>query len=298
VVDRFDLLLEEFIAQHLRQKRSAREIARILRREFGDGWAQTSVHAITKRDVVDVVTAIEQRGAPAAANKALKSIKTFFTWVVGRAVLEQSPAAGIPLPANLISRDRVLNDEELAKVILAARTLRQPYGAIVEFLALTGQRREEVAGMTWGEIDLKQRLWSIPKERAKNGKAHLVHLSDAALRLLSPCKEHQHLVFDCGGRPFNAFSRAKRELDSMSGVMSWRLHDLRRTCVSGMARLKIAPHVADKVINHQTGTISGVAAVYQRHQFLVERKEALDQWGEHVESVVNARSRTACLRAA
>jgi Arm DNA-binding domain/Phage integrase central domain len=89
VVDRIDLLLEEFIAQHLRQKRSGSEIARILRREFGDGWAETSVHAITKRDVVDVVTAIEQRGAPAAANKALKSIKTFFTWAVGRAVLEQ-----------------------------------------------------------------------------------------------------------------------------------------------------------------------------------------------------------------
>jgi integrase len=186
-----------------------------------------------------------------------------------------------------------LNDEELANVILAARTLRQPYGAIVEFLALTGQRREEVAGMAWDEVDLKQRVWTIPKERAKNGKAHLVHLSDPALRLLNAREEHRALVFDCRGKPFNAFSSAKRELDSISGVTSWRVHDLRRTCVSGMARLKIAPHVADKVINHQTGTISGVAAVYQRHEFLAEREEALDRWGEHVESVVNAAFRSA-----
>ena len=104
VTDRFDVLLEEFIAQRLAQKRSGSEIARILRREFGSKWAGTGVHVIKKRDVVDVVTAIEQRGAPAAANKAPKTIKSFFTWTIGRAVLEHSPAAGIPLPAQAISR--------------------------------------------------------------------------------------------------------------------------------------------------------------------------------------------------
>ena len=72
--------------------------------------------------------------------------------------------------------------------------------------------------------------------------------------------------------PFQEFSKAKRELDRLSGVTGWRLHDLRRTCVSGMARLGIAPHVADKILNHQSGTISGVAAVYQRHQFLSEKR--------------------------
>jgi len=134
VVDRFDLLLEEFIAQRLVQKRSGTEIARVLRREFGQQWAGSSIHGIKKRDVVDVVSAIEQRGAPAAAIKALKSIKTFFSWAVGRAVLDQSPAAGVPLPAKAVSRDRVLTDKELAKVILAARLMSKPYGSIVEFL--------------------------------------------------------------------------------------------------------------------------------------------------------------------
>ena len=92
-----------------------------------------------------------------------------------------------------------------------------------------------------------------------------------------------------GTKPFQSFSAAKRELDKLSSVSSWRLHDLRRTCVSGMTRLGVAPHVADKVLNHQSGTISGVAAVYQRHEFLTERKDALERWGAHVGRLLQSR---------
>ena len=300
VADQFGPLLEQFISQRLEQKRSGAEIARVLRREFSSRWAGTSIHVIGKRDVVDVVSAIEQRGAPAAANKALKSIKTFFTWAVGHAILDKSPVESIPLPAKIVSRDRVLSDDELTKVIFGARAIVQPYGSIVEFLALTGQRRSEVAGMAWSELDLNERLWTIPKERSKNGKAHLVHLSSPALALLNQICSREGLVFPSSGKRFDDFSRRKRELDEVCEVASWRLHDLRRTCVSGMARLKIPPHVADKVINHQTGTISGVAAVYQRHEFLSERKEALERWGEHIEALIEAASslKLQCLQAA
>jgi integrase len=89
-----------------------------------------------------------------------------------------------------------------------------------------------------------------------------------------------------GTKPFQEFSRAKRVLDQLSGVTGWRLHDLRRTCVSGMARLGVAPHVADKILNRQSGTISGVAAVYQRHEFLVERRAALDLWATHISRIL------------
>jgi integrase len=283
VADRVEDLLERFIAQRLSRNRSAGEIARLLRREVGKAWSGKSIHEISKRDVVEVISAVEQRGAPVAANKTLKSIKTFLRWCVGRAVLDQSPAEGVPLPAKEVARDRVLDDRELAQVIFAARNIGGPYGGIVELLALTGQRREEVARLTWQELDLQRRVWTIPKSRTKNAKAHVVHLSEQAIVVLKRAHRQGPLVFSLlGTKPFQVFSRAKSLLDQLSGVSGWRLHDLRRTCVSGMARLGIAPHVADKILNHQSGTISGAAAVYQRHEFLAERQAALDLWGTHI----------------
>jgi integrase len=287
VTDQVGDLLETYITQHVSQNRSAGEMSRLLRREVGRPWGTRSIHEISKRDVVELISAIEQRGAPSAANKTLKSIKTFLRWSVGRAVLDQSPAEGIPLPTKEVARDRVLTDHELVQIVLGARKVGGPYGSIVEFLALTGQRREEVARMTWDESDLGRRLWTTPKSRTKNTKEHVVHLSEQAVAVLKRGEKKQPFVFSVlGTKPFQEFSRAKRTLDALSGVTGWRLHDLRRTCVSGMARLGIAPHVADKILNHQAGTISGVAAVYQRHDFLAERKDALERWGAHVAQII------------
>ena len=283
VADRAEDLLEMYIAQRLSQNRSGGKVARLLRREVGSAWVGRSVHEISKRDVIELVSAVEQRGAPVAANQTLKSIKTFLRWCVGRAVLDLSPAENVPLPSKEIARDRILNDHELTRVILAARQTGGPYGGIVELLALTGQRREEVARLQWQELDLAQPIWMLPKSRTKNAKAHVVHLSEQSMAVLKRQNQAGLYVFSrLGTKPFQEFSRAKCLLDQLSGVTAWRLHDLRRTCVSGMARLGIAPHVADKVLNHQAGTISGVAAVYQRHDFLTERLEALDLWGAHV----------------
>ena len=168
--------------------------------------------------MIDVVSAIEQRGAPAAANKALKSIKTFLNWCVGRAVLDRSPAEGVPLPTKEIARDRVLEDDELGRIILAARQIGEPYGGIVELLALTGQRREEVAQMRWEELDLAQRVWTIPKSRTKNAKAHIVHLSNQSLTVLKRANKRGPYVFSVlGTKPFQEFSKAKDELDRLLG---------------------------------------------------------------------------------
>jgi integrase len=154
-------------------------------------------------------------------------------------------------------------------------------------LALTAQRREEVARASSDELDIEQRIWTLPQARTKNGKPHIVHLSNQAIVVLNRAAKIGTFVFSLDGvKAFQDFSRAKRELDEISGVKDWRLHDLRRTCVSGMARLGIPPHVADKILNHQAGTITGVAAVYQRHDFLAERKDALEQWGAHVRKIL------------
>jgi integrase len=287
VVDKVEDLLETYIAQHLAQNKTGGEISRLLRRELGGHWAGRSIHDITKRDVVEVISAVEQRGALGAANKTLKSTKTFLRWCVGRAILDRSPAEGIPLPTKMVTQDKVLTDRELLQVILAARKIGGPYGGIVELLALTGQRREEVAQMVWDELDIDRGIWTLPGSRTKNGKEHVVHLSEQAIAVLKAVQRKGPFVFsNFGTRPFHDFSKAKRLLDRLSTVSQWRLHDLRRSCVFGMARLGVSPHVADKILNHQSGTISGVAAVYQRHEFLAERRAALDLWGAHVAELI------------
>jgi integrase len=285
--DRVDDLIEVFIVQHVSKTRKAAEISRLLRREVVSRWGNRCVHAIGKRDIVELASEIAQRGTPMAANTLLKVIKTFLNWCVGRAVIDASPAEGVPLPGKEVARDRVLTNNELASVIRAARQIAGAYGGIVEMLALTGQRREEVAQMVGDEIDFNSRTWTLPGSRTKNGKPHIVHLSEACIKLIKRASRLGSYVFSISGvKPFQNFTNAKRVLDELSGVTGWRLHDLRRTCVSGMARLGVPPHVADKILNHQSGTISGVAAVYQRHHFLAERKLALERWGQYIETLV------------
>jgi integrase len=206
-----------------------------------------------------------------------------FNWAIGRGILEKSPCTGLSKPTPDKSRNRILSDDELREIIFAARRTTRPYGAIVELLALLGQRRTEVAEMAWREVDIEKKVWTIPSERAKNSRAHFVHLAPRALEIIQAQPKSDGLVFPTSsGKPFMEFSSMKLRLDKEGGVTDWVLHDLRRTVVSGMASLGIAPHVADKVLNHQSGTISGVAAVYQRHEFLSERKAAMNLWGEHI----------------
>ena len=106
------------------------------------------------------------------------------------------------------------------------------------------------------------------------------------MKVIQACSDEPYVFGTARGKRFQRFGKEKRSIDKLSGVAGWRHHDLRRTIVSGMARLGIPPHIADKILNHQAGTISGVAAVYQRHDFLAERKEALDCWGAHVEHII------------
>jgi integrase len=213
-----------------------------------------------------------------------------------------------------VSRDRVLSDTELGEFWRASGLLPYPFGPFFRLLVLTLQRRNEVAGMQWSEVAPDLSTWTIPAERAKNGKAHIVHLSEPARHVLAGLHRQTDpktgaispLVFTITGRtPISGFSAAVARLEAMimqeraeqaasgqkkrekspstlQATVGWRLHDLRRTGVTVMARLGIGPHVADRVLNHTEGTIKGVAAVYQRHEFLTERAAALDAWAKYL----------------
>ena len=136
--------------------------------------------------------------------------------------------------------------------------------------------------MRWSELDLDGRVWVIPADRSKNGKPHVVPLSAYAVSLFTgiPRFLNCDFVFTTTRRsPISGFSKALRRLWVATDASDWRLHDLRRTAASGMARAGVAPHVVEKVLNHVSGTISGVAAVYNRYAYDPEKRQALEDWG-------------------
>lgn len=280
--------VERFLDQYASKNASGDETARILRSEFVPSWKGKTLSQINRSDVVRCLDKIRDRGSPIMANRALAAVRKMFNWHVGRAELEASPCKGLAAPAQERSRDRVLSDEELVKVLTSARNRNDVYGQIVELLILTGQRRSEVSELPWDELDLDNAVWNIPAARSKNNKAHRVHLSPRAVAIIQQRPHVCDFVFTTNGRTaFSGFSKAKKDLDTASGVQGWRLHDLRRTMVTGLANNGVQPHIADKILNHQSGSISGVAAVYQKAKFMEERKQALMDWADHVERLVN-----------
>lgn len=287
---RFNEIAEQFLAKHALKNRSGKETERIFRHNILPTFGKRSIHEITRSDVAHFIRKIADT-APTMANRVLAAIRKFFNWCYANSIIESSPAEGVAAPSREISRDRLLEDSELKAVVLACREMGYPYGALVELLAITGQRREEVAAMEWNEIDFQKSAWTIPAARSKNGKAHIVHLSALAMRILKDAPVAGQFVFSTtGNTPFQGFSKAKTRLDEKSGVNDWRLHDLRRTFASGMARLGIAPHIADKILNHQAHTLSSTAAVYQKHAFLDERREAIECWSNHIDSLMKRES--------
>jgi len=206
--------------------------------------------------------------------------------------VDGNPCSGVKPPAKEKSRDRVLTDDELKAVWKAADELAWPFGRIVQLLILTGQRREEVAGTTWGEFNLETRVWKLPRGRVKNDAGHDVPLSVAAIELIKglPRLRGCDLVFSTTGESaVSGFSKAKDKLDKKADVRNWRIHDLRRTVASGMARLGVNLPVIEKVLNHSSGSFAGIVGVYQRHSFADEKRQALEAWARFVTNLVEGK---------
>ena len=188
------------------------------------------------------------------------------------------------------TRDRVLTAAELRLVWQLAGS--NDFGAIVRLLVLTGQRREEVGGMLWSELDLDAALWTIGKDRTKNGLAHSVPLAPTAVAILRdmPQRDSRDYVFGVGDGPFQGWSNAKAALDermmaALGGkkgdaakLKPWRLHDVRRTVATRLGDLGALPHVIEAILNHVSGHRAGVAGIYNRATYSAEKREALNRW--------------------
>jgi integrase len=240
---------------------------------------------ITRSDVVRVLDEIVASGTPYRANRALAALKKLMSWALDRGMIDVNPIAGLRPPHKERARDVILSDAELASLMRAAEAEGYPFRDAVKLLILTGQRRSEIAEMRWSEVDFDRSLWTIPAARSKNGQSHEVPLSDAAISLLRslPRFINSDWVFTTtGSSPISGFGRLKRRLHSAVGTPDWRMHDIRRTVASGMARIGVDPHVIEKVLNHKSGVISGVAAVYNRYGYEKEKRTALNRWAEHL----------------
>ncbi len=304
---------EEFIKRYAKVKnRSWAEKERQFKAEIIPAWGNRDVTSITKRDVLELTDAIVDRGSPVTANRVLATLKTFFSWLAERDVITASPAISIRKPTKEKSRERVLTDDELRLIWKASGEFEYPFGSFWQILLLTGQRRNEVAGMKSDEVILDEIRpeWIIPAERTKNGKPHVVALSKSVVAILKSLPkpgDKGYLFSTTDETAISGFSRSKGRLDdALTAEMkkeaveagndpdeiqfsSWTLHDLRRTMASGMARIGISLPVIERCLNHISGSFGGIVGVYQRHEYRDETRAAFDAWANLVDTIVHER---------
>jgi integrase len=292
--DKVSDVLAEYVARYQRGKgrRSWRQVEQTLTRELAAaGWMDRPLASIARREVIELLDGITDRGADVMANRTLAYLRKMLAWSVERGIIATSPAAGVGAPGGEQTRDRVLTHPELAAVCRACDALGWPFGPLVQLLMVTAQRRDEVAHMAWPDLNLERRLWTLPRELTKADRAHEVPLSDMAIEIIgSAPKIGDGLVFPANRarstNPVSGFSKAKARLDRLSGVTGWRLHDLRRTAASEMARLGHPPHVVAAILNHSPGSTQGITAIYNRHRYGDEKRIALAAWARELERVL------------
>lgn len=281
-----EALAVQFIERHAKAKNKAwRLVEATLRRHVLSRWADKDVKSITRADVHDMLDAVAAGGAPVGVNRVLAATRTMFSWAVERDILVASPVAGIKAPAKETERERVLTDDELVKVWTAAATMGGVSGAFLQSLILTAQRRDEVATMRWADLDLDVRVWTLPREATKGDRSHEVPLAPLVIEVLTALPRTGAYVFSStrGERPISGYSKIKARAEQLARFDDWRIHDLRRTAGTGMARAGIAVSTISRVLNHKEG---GVTKIYNRYSYLDEKRHALETWARKVESLV------------
>src|SRR5579863_1483547 len=280
--------LEQYFTKHILPPWKGRHIGEIRRADV-----DTLVSDIAKGGTVDS-KGNRTPGGPIAANRCLAAVKAMFNWCIRREMLETNPAALVERPGVEQQRERVLTTEELRAVWPAFKGLPYPFGPFFRLALLTGQRREEIAGMAWAEIDEDAASWTLPATRTKAHRVHAVPLSPEALAVIEELNAFRRkgvaLVFTTtGATPISGFSRAKQLIDvavtkarkekELPPLPRWTVHDLRRTTATAMSGLGVSRFVVARILNHADREITGI---YDRNSYLAEKSAALKQWGAYV----------------
>jgi len=311
--DRVEDVVGAFVTLHLGATAKpswAKEAERLLRVEVIPKFGKKRLGEITGDGVHNLLRDIAKRGAPITANRTFSVFRKMCNWAMSRdggRLIKTSPCAGVDAPSAEHSRERTLDDAEIKLAWGAFESIGWPFGPIGKLLLLTGARRNEVASMEWRELDLAAAVWKLPRERTKNKRAHEVPLSDAAVEIIKALPRVEGkagLVFSTTGRTaVSAFSRAKTAIDAaiVEGLRKdadasddqeikapdWVVHDLRRTVATNLQKLGVRLEVTEAVLNHKSGTIRGVAAIYNRFAYEPEKRAALDAWARRLDAIVS-----------
>jgi integrase len=279
---------------------------RLLEREPLDVLKKTPLTKITRKDVAEIMNRLAKRQATARLTFA--TLRKLFRYAVDEGDLDRSPIEAMRGPKAVASRDRVLAPHELGLAWHGAGEAGDVFTSFFRLLIATGQRRSEVSAMDWSELSRSEKLWTLPPDRVKNSAAHLVHLNSVALMLLDGLANGKKwptsglVLTTTGETPISGISKAKARLDaamialeegaalrqkrSTRPIRPWRLHDFRRTLVTGLQKLGVRFEVTEAVVNHISGAKSGVAGVYQRHDWKEEKQAALEAWSKHLAALI------------
>jgi integrase len=248
-----------------------------------------SLESVARRDVVATLDDIEAASSAVTADRAKAALSGLYGWAIDRGLAESNPTLGVRARAPGGGRDRVLSEQELAAIWRACEDAGE-FGSCVRLLLLLGQRRSEVGGLRWGEINFERAQLELPESRTKNRRAHLVPLPEAAMSILQGlARQDRELVFGRGTTGFAGWGRGVGQLNARLPQMMppWRLHDLRRTLATGLRERRFADsHLVELILNHVSGTRAGVAGTYDRSERLEERRQALELWAEHIAALV------------
>ncbi len=249
------------------------------------------IGTIQRADVASILREKANDKKLSAAATARSVLATFFGWAIGEGFIDANPVTGTNKFEAGAPRKRVLDDKELAAVWNAC--LDDDYGKIVRLLILTGTRRDEIGGMEWKEFDPDNRAWTLPAHRSKNHRALKLSLPALAWSIIEtiPRREFNDHLFGIGKNGFNHWFGTKNMLQQRCGVNGWTLHDLRRSCATGMADIGVQPHIIEAALNHVSGHKAGVAGVYNKSSYEREVRNALALWADHVRSITEGTER-------
>jgi len=247
------------------------------------------IGAVSQRNVATLLADLAKETSDVTSNRVRASLCAFFGWAIREGVrLPEGNVASNTNKREERSRDRVLTDTELKTIWRACA--EDDYGAVLKLLVLTGQRANEIAELRWDEIDNNQIL--LPAERTKNGRSHIIPLSEPAKAILAKASgADRKYVFGRDDTGFQGWSKAKEKIDARIAegkkpIAHWTPHDLRRTVATRMAELGVQPHIIEAVLNHVSGHKGGVAGIYNRATYDKEKREALNLWAAHVEALI------------